>query len=103
MAGKPDLIAKVAAESGLNKTQSAKAIDAMVRAIQGTLARGESVALSGFGTWRVVPTAQRRGRNPATGKPMMIPAGKRVGFSAGSRLSAAVKGKALPSKAAAKK
>jgi DNA-binding protein HU-beta len=103
MAGKPDLVNKVAAESGLNKTQSAKAIDALVKAIQTTLTAGESVALSGFGTFRVVPTAARKGRNPATGKPMQIPASQRVSFSVGTRLNAAVKGSAGQKKAATKK
>ena len=93
MAGKPELVDQIAADSGLTKAMSAKALDAMVSAITGTLASGESVTLSGFGTFKVSPTKARMGRNPATKAPMMIPASKRIGFSAGSKLSAAVKGK----------
>jgi len=93
MAGKPELVDQIAADSGLTKAMSAKALDAMVSAITGTLASGESVTLSGFGTFKVSATKERMGRNPATKAPMMIPASKRIGFSAGSKLSAAVKGK----------
>jgi DNA-binding protein HU-beta len=92
MAGKPELVEKIAAESGLTKAASAKALDAVISAITSTLASGESVTLSGFGTFRVTQTAERMGRNPSNGQPMRIPASKRVGFSAGSKLSSAVKG-----------
>ena len=92
MAGKPELVAKVAEGSGLTKAQAGKAVDAIIDAIKETLATGEPVSLSGFGTFKVSETAAREGRNPATGAPMMIAASKRVGFSAGSRLSGAVKG-----------
>jgi DNA-binding protein HU-beta len=92
MAGKPDLVAKIAADSKLTKTDAAKALDATLGAITSYLADGESVTLSGFGTFKVTKTAERMGRNPATGKPMKIAAGKRIGFSAGTKLSGAVKG-----------
>jgi DNA-binding protein HU-beta len=92
MAGKPELVAKVADETGMTKVQAAKAVDAVLQAITSTLASGDSVALSGFGTFRVSATAERQGRNPSTGAPMTIAAGKRIGFSAGSKLSEAVKG-----------
>ena len=92
MAGKPELVAKVANDTGMTKVDAAKAVDAVLQAITSTLASGDSVALSGFGTFRVSTTAERQGRNPSTGAPMTIAAGKRIGFSAGSKLSEAVKG-----------
>jgi DNA-binding protein HU-beta len=94
MAGKPELINRVATESGLTKAQAGKVVDSVLQAITDTLAQGDSVALSGFGTFKVTSTAARPGRNPATGEPMTIGPGKRIGFSAGSRLSSAVKGTA---------
>jgi DNA-binding protein HU-beta len=92
MAGKPELVEKIAAESGLTKANAAKALDAAINAITSTLAGGEAVTLSGFGTFKVTQTKERQGRNPATGAAMTIAASKRVGFSAGSKLSSAVKG-----------
>jgi DNA-binding protein HU-beta len=93
MAHKIDLIDKIAADNGMTKVQAGKALSAVVGAISKTLADGERVTLTGFGTFSVRSTAARKGRNPATGKPMNIKAGKRIGFSAGSKLSASVKGK----------
>ncbi len=40
----------------------------MLEQISGTLARGESVKISSFGTFSVHDKAQRIGRNPKTGK-----------------------------------
>jgi DNA-binding protein HU-beta len=89
MAGKADLVAGIAAETGLSRVQAAKAVNAAVSAITRALANGESVTLTGFGTFKVVRTSERMGRNPATGQAIKIAAGKRIGFSAGSRLSSA--------------
>ena len=92
MAGKSDLVDQVASSSGLSKSQAQKAVDAVLDSITQTLAKGESISLSGFGTFKVSDTKERQGRNPATGQPITIAAGKRIGFSAGSKLSSAVKG-----------
>ena len=92
MVGKGDLVGQVASTTGLTRAQATKAVDAVLETISESLARGENVSLSGFGTFRVSNTAARQGRNPATGAAITIPAGKRIGFSAGSRLSSSVKG-----------
>ena len=92
MAGKPELVAKIAAESNLSKAEAGRALDATLNAITETLAAGESVTLSGFGTFKVTATAERMGRNPSTGAPMTIAAGTRLGVSAGSKLSSSVTG-----------
>ena len=44
----------------------------------------------GFGTFEVAEYGPRKGRNPATGKEMEIPAGKRPKFTAGTSLKKAV-------------
>lgn len=93
MAHKGELIDKIADRNKMTKVQATKALNAVVEAISGTLAGGERVTITGFGSFSVRPTAARKGRNPATGKPMTIKASKRVGFSAGSKLNASVKGK----------
>ncbi len=49
------------------------------------------VTLIGFGTFKVSKTAARKGRNPQTGKPLQIKAGKRVRFTAGKALKDSVK------------
>jgi len=82
---KQDLINEVA-DLGITKKQSAAAVDAMVSAIKGALAKGDKVSLVGFGSFSVKKRAAREGRNPRTGKPLKIPAKKVPVFKAGKAL-----------------
>ena len=50
---KSELIEKIAAGAGLSKVDAKKALDATVAAIKGALAKGDKVALVGFGTFSV--------------------------------------------------
>jgi len=56
------------------------AIDALFTTIAEALKRGEKVELKGFGAFSVTETAARTGRDPRTGKPLQIAAGRRVRF-----------------------
>ncbi len=87
---KTQLIEAVAAASGLKKTESEKAVNAVFASIENALADGDKVQLVGFGTFGVKTRAARQGRNPQTGKAMTIAASKGVSFSAGSALKAKV-------------
>ena len=87
---KTQLIEAVAAASGLKKTESEKAVNAVFAAIEKSLVDGEKVQLVGFGTFGVKSREARQGRNPQTGKTMTIPASKGVSFTAGSALKAKV-------------
>ena len=84
---KTDLVAAVAEKAGLPKTQTMKAVDAMLEVIEGTLKKGEGVQLIGFGTFSVVQRAARVGVNPATKQKINIPAKKAVIFKVGSKLA----------------
>ncbi len=86
---KADLVAKVA-ETGVTKKQSAAAVDAVIAAITGALAKGDKVSLVGFGSFSVKKRKARTGRNPQTGKPLKIKAKKVPVFSAGKGLKDAV-------------
>lgn len=90
---KQELVDALAAETGLTKTDAAKAIDGLVAVIGDTLAGGDSVQLVGFGTFAVGSRAARVGRNPKTGEEIKIPASKVPKFTAGAKLKAAVSGK----------
>jgi nucleoid DNA-binding protein len=92
MAGKADLVAHVASATGMTKVKAASAVAAVLDGIAGSLAKGDSVSLVGFGSFRVTETKARTGRNPATGAPLRIAAGKRIGFRAGTRLRSRVSG-----------
>ena len=87
---KAELISAIAAESGLNKADSKKALDAFVSSVINALKSGDKVSWVGFGTFSVAERAARTGINPSTKKAIEIPAKKVAKFKAGAELSYAV-------------
>ncbi|MCZ6590951.1 MAG: integration host factor subunit alpha [Alphaproteobacteria bacterium] len=67
-----DLTEAVYQEVGLSRNESAQLVESVLREIVDTLAQGEAVKLSSFGTFSVVNKAQRIGRNPKTGEEVPI-------------------------------
>lgn len=90
---KSELIDSIAADTGLNKAAAAKALDATINAIVKAVAKGDSVALVGFGTFKSAKRAARTGKNPATGAAIKIAATTVARFTVGSGFKAAVAGK----------
>jgi DNA-binding protein HU-beta len=66
-------------------------VDAALDVITQSLARGEKVTLTGFGTFEVRDRQERTGTNPATGERMVIPASKAPAWSASSTVKDAVR------------
>ena len=87
---KQDLIRMVAEETQQTESQATKAVNAVFSAITDALANGDEVAVSGFGSFRVVERSARQGRNPSTGEPMKIAARKSPVFRPGTKLKRSV-------------
>lgn len=87
---KNELIASISNETGLTKTDSAKALDALVSSITNALKAGDEVRLVGFGTFAVSKRSATTGRNPRTGAIIKIPARKQAKFKAGKALQDSV-------------
>lgn len=87
---KTELIATVAEKAELSKKDSEKAVNAVFEAITESLKAGDKVALVGFGTFDVKERAERTGKNPRTGEPVVIAATRVPGFKAGKGLKDAV-------------
>ena len=87
---KSELIEKIAANAGLTKADSKKALDATLAAIKDALAADEKVALVGFGTFAVSERPAREGINPATKEKIQIAAKKVAKFKAGAELANAL-------------
>lgn len=85
---KAELIAKIADDAGITKTQANEALDSFIEAVTKTLKGGGKVTLVGFGTFSVSKRAARNGRNPQTGAVIKIKAKKVARFKAGKELSA---------------
>ena len=87
---KAELVEAIAKKTGGTKAAAETTIDAFVDTVTGALTKGDSVALIGFGTFSVSKRAPRKGRNPATGAEIKIPASKVAKFSAGAKLKKSV-------------
>ena len=88
---KTELVNAIAEKAQLTKVQAKAALDATMEANAEELAKGEKVALVGFGTYSVVEKGERTGINPATKAKIVIPAKKVIKFKAGAELAAKVK------------
>jgi nucleoid DNA-binding protein len=87
---KSELIEAIAKSTGLSKADSDRAISAVVETVTKTLKKGGTVALVGFGTFKVSKRNARMGRNPQTGAAIKIAARKVPRFVAGKTLKDAV-------------
>ncbi len=89
---KDGLVDAVMSIAGIEvKKQALAAVDAVFDTIVKTLSRGEELAVSGFGTFRVVKRAARMGVNPKTGEKIQIAASTKPKFKAGKVFKEAVK------------
>lgn len=87
---KAELIAKIADDAEITKTQANAAVDSFIEAVTKTLKSGNKVTLVGFGTFSVTKRAARNGRNPQTGAVIKIKAKKVAKFKAGKELSSKI-------------
>ena len=88
---KAELIASIAQETSLTRTDVLKVVDALLDEVTRTLKKGDRVALVGFGTFGVGKRKARTGRNPQTGAPIKIAARRIPRFTAGKDLKNSVK------------
>ena len=85
-----ELCARVASATSLSKADAAAAADAVFSAIADALARGETIAVAGFGKFTARDRPARAGRNPRTGEAVEIDACRVPSFKAGKALRDAV-------------
>jgi DNA-binding protein HU-beta len=87
---KTELITKLAKKTGLTQAKAAEAVDAIFNANKGIVAveldAGHKVTVPGFGTFSTRKRGARKGRNPATGKKITIPARKYPAFKVGKTM-----------------
>lgn len=87
---KSELIEAVAKGAELTKTDAGKAVDALMDVVVKAVAKGDTVTLVGFGSFKPSKRAARTGRNPQTGKEIKIAATTLPSFKAGAGFKAAV-------------
>jgi DNA-binding protein HU-beta len=113
---KAELIDSISTRLGDNKKAASDAVEAVIDTITRTVAKGEKVAITGFGIFEKVERAARLARNPATGARVKVKKTAVPKFRPGTHLKGVVNGtvklaapakvapaKAAPAKAAVKK
>jgi len=87
---KKELVAAVAAETGVEKKVVEAVVAEAFEAITAALKEGEKVQIFGFGNFETKEVAAREGRNPATGETIQIAASKKPAFTAAKALKDAL-------------
>ncbi len=82
---KAAIIKSIQDQIGLPQNRSTDIFESFLEIIKQSLVKGEAVKISGFGKFYVIDKKARNGRNPHTGKPMIIEPRRIVSFRYSSR------------------
>ena len=74
---KADIVNALYEKIGLSKKETAHIVEVVLETLKENLEQGKKIKLAGFGNFVVRQKVARKGRNPATGEAIKIPA-KRV-------------------------
>ena len=83
---KTQLVDSIRKQVNLHKNKSTQVVDSLLEIIKKTLEEGKDVMISGFGKFCVTDKRRRRGRNPQTGKNLMLDKRRVVTFRCSGRL-----------------
>jgi DNA-binding protein HU-beta len=85
-----DIASHLSEGYGISKKDAETYTKEVFTAIASELSVGEEVNIAGFGKFTVKETAERQGRNPATGAAVTIAASKKASFKAAKQLKDAL-------------
>jgi integration host factor subunit alpha len=88
---KADLIEKIFEKIGLSKKESQEIIEILFDTMKQTFIEGESVKITGFGTFNIRQKMSRRGRNPKTGEEIEITPRRVITFRTSNQLKSVMK------------
>jgi integration host factor subunit alpha len=83
---KARIVQAVVENNGYTQQKAFETVEILLELIKSTLENGEDVLISSFGKFCVKKKTERRGRNPATGKDMMMRPRKVVTFRCSGKL-----------------
>lgn len=78
-----ELIKEIALGADISNEKGEHALNAILGNIEKSLLNGQSVQITGFGTFAIKSRAARVGRNPKTGQALEIAASESVKFTPG--------------------
>jgi integration host factor subunit alpha len=83
---KIQIVESIQNQTGFPKNKSSEIVETLLEIIKKTLAASEDVLISGFGKFCVKEKRERKGRNPATGRDLMLKPRKIVTFKCSGKL-----------------
>lgn len=83
---KKELVDYMSNKTAMAKTETDVIMTEIFEGIAELIAKGEKVSIPNFGKFEISETAERKGRNPATGEEIEIPAKNRVKFKPSTNL-----------------
>lgn len=83
---KTEIVETISEKLDLKPSQAKETVEELLEIIKSTLASGEDIMVSGFGKFKVNEKAPRKGRNPATGKDMILVKRRIVTFKVAGKL-----------------
>ena len=89
---KAHIVDAIADQIGYPKNHSSEIVETLLEIMKKFLESGDDVLISGFGKFCVNEKRERRGRNPATGKDMMLKPRKVVTFRCSGKLRKKING-----------
>jgi len=69
---KADIARAVQEKASLTMKEATDAVELVIATLKETLAEGETVKFSGFGTFLVKKRGEKKGRNPKTGEEIAV-------------------------------
>ena len=87
LAGKKDLINHVAVANDITKVEATKMVENVIDSLHALIVEAGGVSLLGEFSIEVRNRAEKKGRNPATGESMIIPAHNVLAIKAGKSLN----------------
>ena len=92
---KADIVAEIAEETGLERNEVQKAVEAFMTSIKTSLTKGQNVYLRGFGSFIVKERAEKTGRNISKNTTIIIPAHNIPSFKPAKTFVEEVKNKVI--------
>jgi integration host factor subunit alpha len=89
---KVQIVESIHNQIGFTKNRSLEIVATLLEIIKSTLESGEDVLISNFGKFCVKQKDERRGRNPATGKDLILKPRKIVTFKCSGKLRDRING-----------
>ncbi|MFM7661332.1 MAG: HU family DNA-binding protein [Bacteroidota bacterium] len=90
---KANVVNEIAHETGLEKAEALKAVEAFMSSIKNSLTKGQNVYLRGFGSFIVKERAEKTARNISKNTAIIIPAHKIPSFKPAKTFVREVKSK----------